>query len=93
MQIRLFAVSHLLAAAGVAILALSTPADAGSDHARVASAAPPDQIADPDNLAGQRGNLRGLRFAFEAAVPVYQNLNGPQMDTDVILTLGLQYAW
>lgn len=66
----------------------------------------PNQTADPDNyggerfdvafgfnLAGQRGDLRGLRLAFEATVPVYQNLNGPQMDTDIILTLGLQYAW
>ncbi|WP_281019306.1 MULTISPECIES: transporter [unclassified Minwuia] len=66
----------------------------------------PNQTADPDNYGGerldvslgvnlvaQRGDLRGLRLAMEATVPVYQNLNGPQMDTDLILTLGLQYAW
>jgi len=66
----------------------------------------PNQTADPDNyggervdvslglnLAGQRGDIRGLRLGLEATVPVYQNLNGPQMDTDLILTLGLQYAW
>ena len=66
----------------------------------------PNQTADPDNyggeqvdlslglnLAGQGGDLRNLRIALEATAPVYQNLNGPQMQTDLIFTLGVQYAW
>lgn len=66
----------------------------------------PVQTADPDNYGGetvtlfagfnyvvQRGTLRGHRFALEAGMPVYQNLNGPQMETDWIVTAGWQYAF
>jgi hypothetical protein len=66
----------------------------------------PVQTADPDNyggdtvtlyggfnLMGQRGALRGHRLAFELGVPVYQKLNGPQMETDWIATLGWQLAF
>ena len=36
--------------------------------------------------------LDGLRIAAEAAVPVYQRLDGPQLETDLVLTVGAQYA-
>lgn len=66
----------------------------------------PVQTADPDyqggktlsvlfglNLASQTGPLRGHRFAFEAGFPVHQDLNGPQLGTDAVVTLGWQYAF
>ena len=66
----------------------------------------PAQTADPDNhggerwdlgfgitLAGQTGWLRGHRIGLEFQVPVYQHLNGPQLETDWIATLGYQYAF
>jgi len=37
--------------------------------------------------------IRGLRLATEFGFPIYQDLNGPQLETDWILWLGLQYAW
>ena len=45
------------------------------------------------NLAGQDGWLRGHRLAAEVLVPVYQRLNGPQMETDWIVTVGWQFAF
>jgi hypothetical protein len=66
----------------------------------------PVQTADPDNyggetvmlnfgvnLAGQTGRLRGHRVAFEAGFPIHQDLNGPQMETDLVLTTGWQFAF
>ena len=66
----------------------------------------PVQTADPDNYGGetvsvfagvnfavQSGALRGHRFAIEVGLPVYQDLNGPQMETDWTLTAGWQYAF
>ena len=66
----------------------------------------PVQTADPDNqggdiieagigvnLVGQEGYIRGHRVAIEASTPVYQRLNGPQMERDFTLTLGWQYAF
>ena len=66
----------------------------------------PVQTADPDNyggdtvilnfgvnVAGQKGRLRGHRLAFEAGFPIHQDLNGPQMETDLVLTGGWQYAF
>ncbi len=66
----------------------------------------PVQTADPDNqggrnvsllfgfnLAGQPGLLRGHRLALEGGFPVYQNLNGPQMESEFVLTAGWQYAF
>ncbi|MEO1504535.1 MAG: transporter [Pseudomonadota bacterium] len=68
--------------------------------------AAPVQTADPDNyggetvdlslgvnLVGQRGVLRGHRIAAEFGTPVYQDLNGPQMETDWTFTIGYQYAF
>lgn len=55
----------------------------------------PVQTADPDNYGGTRadlglglnfvgteGMLLGQRIGLEATVPVYQDLNGPQLETD-----------
>ena len=66
----------------------------------------PVPTADPDyyggrkiglhaglNLAGQDGFLRGHRLALEVGAPVYQDLNGPQMKGEWMLTLGYQYAF
>jgi hypothetical protein len=66
----------------------------------------PVQTADPDNyggdtvnmlfgfnLAGQRGVLRNHRLALEVGLPVYRNLNGPQLETDMVVTAGWQYAF
>ena len=66
----------------------------------------PVQTADPDkyggdtvnlyfglNLAGQTGILQGHRVALEAAIPIHQNLNGPQMESDYVVTIGWQYVW
>lgn len=63
----------------------------------------PVQTADPDNyggervdlsfgmnLIGQRGAVCGHRLAAEVGVPVYQHLNGPQMENDWTFTLGWQ---
>ena len=60
----------------------------------------------PDLRAGERvdlsvganamvpsGPLHGLRAAVEVGVPVYQRLAGPQLETDLVLTLGAQYAF
>lgn len=66
----------------------------------------PVQTADPNNyggdtvmlnfgvnIAGQTGGLRGHRLAFEAGLPIHQDLNGPQMETDLVITGGWQYAF
>lgn len=65
----------------------------------------PVQTANPDfhggetltagvgaNWAGQ-DTLAGHRFAAEFEVPLYRDLNGPQMETDWQLTLGWQFAF
>jgi Putative MetA-pathway of phenol degradation len=62
--------------------------------------------ADPNNIGGQRldllfginlfaprGTLAGNRLALEVGFPIYQNLHGPQLETDVIVTLGWQYTF
>jgi len=38
-------------------------------------------------------SLNHLRFAAEVGVPVYQDLNGPQLETDMVFTLGTQYTF
>lgn len=45
------------------------------------------------NVVGQSGALRGHRLALEVGAPVYQDLNGPQMETDWMVTLGWQKAF
>jgi len=34
-----------------------------------------------------------VRFAFEVGAPIYQDLNGPQLETDLVFTLGTQYTF
>jgi hypothetical protein len=66
----------------------------------------PSPTLDPDNYGGetvtlfagvnlvaQRGAMRGHRLAAEIGAPVYQDLNGLQLETDWIATLGWQYAF
>lgn len=61
----------------------------------------PMQMADPDNYGGRRlelglgldyrfkdGLLKGHRIAAEGNLPLYQDLNGPQMERDYSFTLG-----
>lgn len=63
----------------------------------------PVQTANPDNIGGERvdalfgfnlmgqsGVLRGHRVAVEFGVPIYQHLNGPQLETDYLVTVGYQ---
>ena len=62
----------------------------------------PVQTADPSLQGGQRIDLglgmnmllpaKGHRLAFEASLPVYQNLNGPQLEVDWTITVGWQYS-
>lgn len=37
--------------------------------------------------------LQGQRLALEVGAPVYQRLDGPQLETDVTVTLGWQYSF
>jgi len=37
--------------------------------------------------------IKGQRLAVEFGLPLYQDLDGPQLETDWILWLGWQYAW
>ncbi|MCB1682056.1 MAG: transporter [Alphaproteobacteria bacterium] len=66
----------------------------------------PVQTADPDNYGGKLietgigfefrppvPELEGLSFGAEVTVPVYQNLNGPQMERDWNLNIGLTYRF
>jgi len=65
----------------------------------------PVQSANPDFSGGERvdllggvnfvathGTLAGHRLGIELGVPVYQNVNGPQMTGDWMLTIGWQKA-
>ena len=66
----------------------------------------PVPTADPSLQAGTRidalaginfivptGKLKGNRLAAEIGLPVYQNINGPRLETDYRLTLGWQLAF
>lgn len=44
------------------------------------------------NLAGQ-GTFRGHRLGVEFVAPIYQNLNGPQLQDSASLMVGYQYSW
>jgi len=62
----------------------------------------PVQTADPNRQGIQRldvglgANLllpgKKQRLAFEVSAPTYQKLDGPQLETDWMLTFGWQYA-
>ena len=45
------------------------------------------------NYAFTEGSLSGNRIALELEFPIYQDLNGYQLETDRILTAGWQLAW
>jgi hypothetical protein len=45
------------------------------------------------NLLVPSGPLKGFRVAIEAGLPTYQNLDGPQLETEWTLTTGVQYAF
>lgn len=45
------------------------------------------------NFLVNQGVLAGHRLAVEFALPVYQSLDGPQLETDWVLTLGWQKAF
>lgn len=77
-----------------------------SIHGIDAEISGPNQTANPDfyggetvslvggvNFAVQDGLFGGHRVAIEAGAPVYQDLNGPQMETDWTLTVGWQKAF
>ena len=62
--------------------------------------------ADPNLRGGKRidlhlgfnvyvptGTLSRNRFSVEIGIPTYQSLNGPQLETDWVLSFGWQYAW
>ena len=66
----------------------------------------PVQTADPNNqggervdillgvnLIGQTGAMAGHRVAFEYGAPIYEHLNGPQLETDWTFTIGYQKAF
>ena len=40
------------------------------------------------NLFSLSGPLAGHRITLEAGVPIYQRLDGPQLETDWLLTVG-----
>jgi len=60
------------------------------------------QTANPALLSGKRADLSlglnvkvpgtGHRFAIEVGQPVWQDLDGPQLETDMIITAGWQWA-
>ncbi|MCG2462536.1 transporter [Flavobacteriaceae bacterium F89] len=45
------------------------------------------------NTRVPKGTLEDLRFAFEYAFPIYQNLYGVQLKNKRVFTLGLQYSF
>lgn len=50
------------------------------------------EVALGINLISRGDFLKGHRIAFEWGIPFYQNLQGPQLETDWTFTLGWQYA-
>lgn len=45
------------------------------------------------NLDGQGKWLEGHRVGVEFGFPIYQSLDGPQLKTDWLVTVGWQYTW
>ena len=45
------------------------------------------------NFYAYKSSLRGARLLIEYGLPVYQNLNGPQMSVHSIVQAGLQYTF
>lgn len=84
------------------VLGTTQAAISGIDSKIVA----PVQTANPDfyggdtisvllgiNMIATEGALRDHRLAIEVGMPVYQDLNGPQLETDWTITAGWQYAF
>ncbi len=46
-----------------------------------------------DALVGINYKMAGFRISAEVGAPVYQHLDGPQLETDWIGTIGMQYAF
>jgi hypothetical protein len=44
------------------------------------------------HLYAPKGPLKGLRFSLEGGCPIYQNLDGPNLKTDWLVTVGLSYV-
>ena len=70
----------------------------GADSALNPAAVP---TADPELRAGTRADIllgynyklnSDLLIGVEAGAPVYQSLDGPQLETDLIMQLGVQYS-
>lgn len=45
------------------------------------------------NIYQSKGKYKGHRFAVEAGAPVYQSLDGPQLETDFLFSAGWTYTW
>lgn len=45
------------------------------------------------NVMAPHGMLDGLRIAAEVGVPIYQSLDGPQLETDLTAVIGAQFAF
>ena len=45
------------------------------------------------NFYQPRGKFKGHRFAIEAGAPIYQSLDGPQLETDLLFSVGWTYTW
>lgn len=45
------------------------------------------------NIFAPKGLLKGHRIAIEGGLPIYQHLDGPQLEMDWITTVGWQYSW
>ena len=45
------------------------------------------------NLLGNTAALKGHRLALDVRLPLWQDLNGYQLETDYVVTLGWQKAW
>ena len=45
------------------------------------------------NFVATHGTLAGHRLGIELGAPIYQNMNGPQMTGDWMLTVGWQKAF
>ena len=44
------------------------------------------------NFYQPKGKFKGHRFAIEAGAPIYQSLDGPQLETDLLFSLGWTYT-
>ena len=44
-------------------------------------------------LEGQSGWVKGHRLEVEVGLPIYQHLDGPQLETDWIVTAGWRFSF